>query len=188
MILEVCKFTVILLFLKRERERTVTVTWTDRDRNVNGPWPFSTIRSKELLRYDSKVLGVLDRPLFLTVTMIVPDRYHDRSWPLSWPFLTVPQTVRTGERSGTLNGMQRSYFTRQTVWNVCKITFTFTFQKRKKHYIVFSMISFLKDDDHNWSPNRLIRLVMAYNDQTGNKSLKTLFSETYVFKYKFGSF
>ena len=46
----------------------------------------------------------------------------------TWTFLGVLD--RLG--SGTVNGMQRSYWTRQTVWNVCKITLTFEFQKRKK--------------------------------------------------------
>jgi len=66
-------------------------TWT---------WTFSTICSKELLRYDSNVprrswpFNVPDRSPFLTVTMIVPDR----SWPLPWPFLTVCGTVRNGQK------------------------------------------------------------------------------------------
>ena len=94
---------MFLSFLKRERERTVNVPWTYRERTVNVPWTFSTIRSKALLRYDSNVprrswpFNVPDRSPFLTVTMTVLDRYHDRSWPFltvpdrSWPFLTVSE-------------------------------------------------------------------------------------------------
>jgi hypothetical protein len=49
----------------------------ERDRTVNVPWPFSTIRSKALLRSDSNVsrrswpFTFPDRSLFLTI----PDRF-----------------------------------------------------------------------------------------------------------------
>jgi len=93
--------------------------------DVNVPWTFSTIRSKELLRYDSNVskrswpFNVPDRSPFLTVTITVPDRYHDRSLP----FLSVldrsangqerPGTVMVTVRNGHGNAQER-----WTVWDV----------------------------------------------------------------------
>ena len=51
-------------------------------------------------------------------------------------------TVRNGERSGTLNGMQRSYCTRQTVWNVCKITFTVRSRSKNERNTVVKYSNF----------------------------------------------
>ncbi len=74
---------MFLSFLKRKRERD-----------------FANISDRLYVHYDRY-------SPFLTVTMTVPDRYHDRSRP----FPTVPETVRNGhgngERSGTLNGQER---------------------------------------------------------------------------------
>ena len=77
-------FTVFLSFLTRERDRTVNV-----------PWPFSTIRSKALLRSDSIVprcswpFTVPGRSPFLTVQR--SDRSTFLSVPERSPFLSVPE-------------------------------------------------------------------------------------------------
>ncbi len=82
-----------------------------------------------------------------------------RSWPFEVPFLKRSMNIcerpmsvsdrfrplygqewlwNVRKRWGTLGGLKRSYCTRQTVWNVCIITFTvrvqyITSQKRKNY-------------------------------------------------------
>ena len=65
---------MFLSFLKRERERTVNVPWTYRER-------FPLFVPKRYCVTTRTFLDVLDRSTSLTV---------HRSWPLPWPFLTVP--------------------------------------------------------------------------------------------------
>jgi len=84
--------------------------------------------------------------------------YHNNSYysvsfvfvTLAWTFFTILSNallrsgsnisrrslpVRNIERSGTVNGWGR-----WTVWNVCKIMFTCTLQKRKKHCMIWFFI------------------------------------------------
>ena len=76
----------------------------------------------------------------------VPRRYCvttvHRSWPFAWAFSTVwdlfktmksLETVRNVWRSWKVNGLKRSFCKLSTFRNVCKITFTFTLQKRKNN-------------------------------------------------------
>ena len=71
--------TVFLSFLKRERER---------ERTVNVPWTSFCNRFRPFI-LDSMIVAY--RLPSLTVTNIVPDRFHDCYWPFMavqrpWPF------------------------------------------------------------------------------------------------------
>jgi hypothetical protein len=164
--------------------------------NVNVPWTWFSNRFRPFILCS---MIVSYRSPFLTVTMTVPDRYHDRSWP----FLAVSKTPRNGqersgmvmvtvrngqERSGTVNGQERSgtvndqerlgtFVPKQS--NALERTFTFTFQKRKNYCNVLSGFSqkFLK-----FRTKRFFQFFQK-TSKSSKKAKNSYFFNSLIFKY-----